>query len=325
MKFEYGAISLLGCVVATLVGLNILMPPDTQTTIPEASFDMAPAAGPRAPSFDVPGKPLVRDHASADSLWDAYREMNYDFKEVLAKQVPVPRISLSKLPGDLHSIEDVDKRKAIFFKAVLPLVLKVNEQIRADRRRLWNIRYRQATGMALSPVDRLWLAVMSDRYRVARGDLKALFTRVDVIPPSLALAQAAEESGWGTSRFVREGNAIFGQWTFSAKAGLEPLEREDGKTHGVKAFDNLIDSVRAYMHNLNTHQAYRELRKTRAALRQVGAPLDGLVLATKLQRYSERGWEYILNLRSIILGNSLRELDDARLIGQSVPEEEPAV
>ncbi|MEQ8193286.1 MAG: glucosaminidase domain-containing protein [Rhodospirillales bacterium] len=325
MKFEYGAISVLGCVVATLVGLNIMMPPDNRTALPDAPFDMVTAAGPHAPSFDASGKQTVRHHASADSLWNAYRRMNYDFKEVLEKGAPVPRISLPKLPADLDSIAEIDKRKAIFFKTVLPLVLKVNEQIRADRRRLWQIRYRQKTGMSLSPVDRLWLSVASERYKVKSADLKTLFTRIDIIPPSLALAQAAEESGWGTSRFVREGNAIFGQWTFSAERGLEPREREDGKTHGVKAFDSLIESVRAYMHNLNTHRAYRDFRKTRAALRRVGAPLDGLVLATKLERYSERGWEYVLNLRSIILGNNLRELDDARLHGQAAPEEEPSV
>ena len=207
----------------------------------------------------------------------------------------------------------MEKRKAIFFKTVLPLILKVNEQTRADRRRLWKIRYRQATGLPVVAVDRLWLVVISERYGVKRGDINALFKRIDVVPPSLALAQAAEESGWGRSRFVQEGNAIFGQWTSSIHDALEPKSRDDGKTHGIKSFASLLHSVEAYVHNLNTHRAYREFRAARSVLRRVGAPLDGLVLATKLKRYSERGWDYVLTLRSIILGNNLSGLDDARL------------
>jgi len=236
----------------------------------------------------------------------------------------VPRVVLTKLPRNLSAISEVEKRKAIFFKAVLPLILKVNEQTRTNRRRLWKIRYRQATGLPVAAVDRLWLVVMSERYGVKRGDMNALFKRIDIVPPSLALAQAAEESGWGTSRFVQEGNAIFGQWTSSAHGALEPKGRDDGKTHGIKVFASLIDSVEAYVHNLNTHRAYREFRATRSVLRRVGAPLDGLVLAAKLKRYSERGWDYVLTLRSIIIGNGLRELDDARLRGTPALGEEPA-
>ncbi len=330
MKFEHIAVGILGILVASLIGVNVsgLMQKETDPAF--LAIDVVTAAGPvtAAPISNVRqvAKDMVRGtRPNANTLWRAYRQLGYDFRAVLEHDAPVPRIALTKLPPDLKAVREIEKRKAIFFKTVLPLVLKVNEEIRADRRRLWKIRYRLSTGRSLAAVDRLWLAVVAERYGVKRGDLKALFQRVDIIPPSLALAQAAEESGWGTSRFVQEGNAIFGQWTFSVHGSLTPRFRDEGKAHKIKKFDTLIDSVRAYAKNLNTHRAYRGFRKSRAVLRRVGAPLDVLLLARKLQSYSEQGWEYVLKLRSIILGNGLRELDDARLRGQPDPDKEPVI
>ena len=327
MKFEHGALGILGCVITALIGLNVMSPPENKTFAPDQIANMMTAAGPRLSTTEN----LLNNVSNLESwqttdaqtLWKAYRQMNYDFQSVVEDDALVPRFALTKLPHDIGAISKVEQRKAIFFKTVLPLILKVNEQILADRRRLWKVRYRRATGLAVRAVDRLWLAVVSERYRVKRGDLKSLFARLDIVPPSLALAQAAEESGWGTSRFVQEGNAIFGQWTFSNRGALVPEERADGKNHAIKVFENLLASVRAYMHNLNTHRAYREFRATRSVLRRHGAPLDGLVLAAKLKRYSGRGWEYILTLKSIIIGNNLRGLDDARLRGKPEPNVEP--
>ncbi|MGA0392709.1 MAG: glucosaminidase domain-containing protein [Rhodospirillales bacterium] len=328
MKFEHGALGVIGCLIAALVGVNVMNPPLNQTAAPEQAMNMVTAAGPQM----RPAESLLNSIGdgkaghipSAQTLWKAYRQMNYDFKAVVEEDARVPRVALAKPPRDIGAVREVQKRKAIFFKTVLPLILKVNEEIRADRRRLWKIRYRKSTGQPITAVDRLWLVVMSERYKVKRDDVNALLKRVDIVPPSLALAQAAEESGWGSSRFVREGNAIFGQWTFSSQNVLEPKDRDEGETHGIKTFANLTASVKAYMHNLNTHRAYREFRASRFTLRRVGAPLDGLVLATKLKRYSERGWAYVLSLRSIIEGNKLRGLDDARLRDKPIPEDEPA-
>jgi Bax protein len=140
-----------------------------------------------------------------------------------------------------------------------------------------------------------------------------LISRVDVIPPALALAQAAEESGWGTSRFAKEGNAIFGQWTFALRSGLTPLKRDQGKKHQVKVFDSLIDSVRAYTVNLNSHRAYKGFRNTRQDLRRAGVPLDSQALVGKLHKYSERGQAYVSALRELINFNDLSPLDGARL------------
>lgn len=137
--------------------------------------------------------------------------------------------------------------------------------------------------------------------------------RVDIIPPSLALAQAAKESGWGTSRFARNGNALFGQWTWDEDQGMEPKDRPEGTDHLVREFDTLLDSVEAYMLNLNRHRAYRELRSLRAGMRKRGEPIDGISLAGGLESYSELGMEYVERIRSMIDLNQLLALDNAEL------------
>ncbi len=256
---------------------------------------------------------------TARALSAAFGAIGYHFEKVIAGERTVPRLFLASLPKDLAMVPENKKRKALFFGSVLPLVLQVNEEILADRKRLWKLRFRVRLGNKPDAADRLWLDVMTERYRVKRrdtvADIDALISRVDIIPPSLALAQAAEESGWGTSRYVREGNAIFGQWTFSQSGGLIPKNRDADKKHRVRAFASLTDSVRAYALNLNTHRAYRGFRKTRAVIRRQGAPLDGRVLAGRLTAYSERGPVYVESLRGLIDTNNLQRLDDARLDG----------
>ncbi|MBF0248597.1 MAG: glucosaminidase domain-containing protein, partial [Alphaproteobacteria bacterium] len=186
--------------------------------------------------------------------------------------------------------------------------------ITRDRDRLHRLAQRKRDGERLPAVDRLWLAVMADRYDVARDDIAGMLKRHDVVPPSLALAQAATESGWGTSRFALEGNAVFGQWTFTdSHDGIVPQDRQDGQSHRIRAFDSLYDSVYSYVINLNTHQAYREFRDMRADMRRHGMRLDGLRLADTLHRYSERGADYVLDIQNIIQTNDLEQLDGARL------------
>ena len=203
-------------------------------------------------------------------------------------------------------------------------VLQVNDEIGADRRRLLDLHTRARNGKYLPAVDRLWLIVLAERYKVKRGDLKRLLKRVDIMPTSMALAQAAEESGWGTSRFSREGNAIFGEWTFSGSEGLVPLEREAGKTHKVRAFRSLLDSVRSYARNLNTHRAYRKLRTLRQRMRRDGTPIRGRRLIETLTSYSERGMDYVKDLRAIMSVNKLDGLDAAKL-SQPETAEQPFI
>ena len=250
---------------------------------------------------------------TVEALSATFQQLGYDLERVRTGEAGVPRLFLASLPGDLKDIRESRVRKTLFFKTVLPLVLQVNEEILRDRRRLWKLRFRLSLDQKLGPGDRLWLMVMTERYGVERSDVASLLKRVDIIPPSLALAQAAEESGWGTSRFVREGNAVFGQWTFSKIGNLVPARRDKDKFHNIKAFSSLLDSVRAYARNLNTHGAYRQFRRARYGLRHKGAPLDGLLLVENLKNYSQRGQEYVGTIRDLIERNKLHRLDDARL------------
>ena len=296
-------------------------PPRAVLDLPESFMRMAAARGDGAPgsssgaAIDVAARNASHRAVSlhtAEALDATFERLGYDLDRIRLGQQPVPRLFLASLPRDLSALIDIEQRKSLFFRTVLPLILSINERILRERKRLWTLHAEMRLGQTPSATDRLWLAVMADRYGVARDDLDGLLARVDVIPPSLALAQAAEESGWGTSRFAREGNAIFGQWTFDS-SGFVPTRREDGKTHRVKAFGHLADSVAAYARNLNTHRAYRKFRKLRAALRRQGAAVDGMKLAKGLHLYSERGAKYVKTIRTIILANDIRRLDDARL------------
>lgn len=315
--FERSALALLGTLVVALVATAVRVPLDVKTTAPKATFLYAGSA-PIPSQLDnepavVPEAQPTRPAITVETVASTFAEMGYDLDGVLAGDNPVPRIILTSIPAGLEDIPEVKVRKALFFQTVLPLVLKVNEEIAQERRRLWQVRAAKAMGRKLSALDRLWIAVVCDKYKVARGDLDALAERIDVIPPSIALAQAAEESGWGTSRFVREGNAIFGQWTYSRSRGLKPKDRDEGMTHRIRTFDSLIDSVRAYALNLNTHRAYRDFRRIRADLRMEGLPVAGADLLPTLTRYSERGEDYVRTLRQIVSVNELARADETRL------------
>ena len=263
-------------------------------------------------------KRLPKDSVTA--LHDWFAELNYDLGHIQDGNAHVPPAFLASLPPDLGNVPETAMRKRLFFQAVLPLILRANQEILTDRKRLWQLHADQRLGRRIAPADRLWLTAMAERYKVPADNLPLLIRRIDVIPPSMALAQAAEESGWGTSRFARQGNAIFGQWTTADGPGLVPRERDGDKDHKVRAFNKLIDSVRAYMLNLNTHRAYRELRRARAALRRSGEPLNGHTLARFLFRYSERGDDYVGAIRAMIEANGLDRLDDARLLKVQRPE-----
>ncbi len=321
MKFEHGAIGLVAALVAVLIGISLFRPPAGVTVAPRASFErLDTGPGPTGMDEAIAGTKSDGGKSAINALSSVLpRGLDYDLDAVDAGEKTVPRLILASLPENLAGMRENSRRKAFFFKAVLPLILQVNEETLKDRRRLWSLRYQASLGRSLSATDRLWLAMMSERYKDKKttggvtGKLTRLLLKVDIIPPSLALAQAAEESGWGGSRFAREGNAIYGQWTWNSEDGLTPLDREEGKTHKIRIFSSILDSVRAYVHNLNTHRSYQGLRETRAVLRRIGAPLDGMVLAGRLGGYSARGLKYVETIRALIDANNLRRLDDARL------------
>lgn len=253
----------------------------------------------------------------ARAILDLFHSRDYRIDQVRSGVLPVPRLVLTDLPTGIKALENSDDRKAVFVKTLLPLVLMANERIERDRDRLRRLHVVRANGQSLSPQDRLWLADLATRYGVkAEGEVntKALLQRVDIVPASLALAQAAEESGWGTSRFAQKGNALFGQLTWNAEhEGIVPRNRRQGETHRFRSFDDPKASVDSYIHNLNTHRAYAQFRQMRAGLRVQEKPIDGLQLATALVSYSERGEDYIRTIRQLIRVNGLGDFDKAVL------------
>jgi Bax protein len=266
----------------------------------------------------------MRRMKTSGALAKTFQQLGYDLDRVRSGEAAVPRLFLASLPGDIRHIRETRVRKSLFFKTVLPLVLQANEEILRDRRRLWSLHFQISLGQKPGPVDRLWLMVLAEQYGFKRVSISALLKRVDIIPPSMALAQAAEESGWGTSRFVREGNAVFGQWTFSGTGNLVPADRDEDKKHRIRTFDSLLDSVRAYARNLNTHAAYRKLRSLRQSLRLKGAPVEGLLLVDNIKSYSQRGEKYVEAIRALIKTNNLQRLDDARL-NDGAPKPRPLI
>ena len=252
---------------------------------------------------------LVRYTTSEiDSL---FKEVNYNLKDVRDTKLVKP-VDIGLLPNEIKNIESIKKRKNMFIKIVLPLIVKENNKIRIDRKRLFTILNKNSN----TDIERKWLEKKYKQYGVKQKDLSTLKIRMDEIPVSLAIAQAAKETGWGTSRFALKGNALFGQWTWSGE-GLKPKNAEKGKDHKVMKFHSLQLSVRAYLRNLNTHSSYKNLRKARTELRNKNKDLDSIILAKYLDKYAETGGQYIEVLRKIIEQNNLKDFDEARLLPSS--------
>lgn len=233
-----------------------------------------------------------------------------------ASAVQSPQQSASAVP-DFADIGDVEVRKEAFFSFLQPHIDRVNGEILTLRTELERLQGRVRSGVGLTRQERAFISHYTREYEVepeqpfGESHLETLLRRVDIIPSSLVLAQAANESAWGTSRFAVEGNNFFGQWCFSDGCGLVPTARPSDADHEVRMFSSPVASVRAYFHNLNTFTSYRELREIRARLRARGRPIDGISLSRGLQNYSERGQEYIEELQSMILFNNLQERDSA--------------
>ena len=245
---------------------------------------------------------------NAETTINLFEDLNYDLKSVRAGQKVKP-IYLTKLPKDLKTLGDAKKKRELFIKIVLPLILYENEKITEDRKKLFKILSKSFN----TPGEKVWLKRRFKEYDIKDKDLAELKTRMDTIPVSIALAQAANESGWGTSRFALEGNALFGQWTWSKK-GISPKNKDPGQSHKVLQFQILKASVRAYKNNLNTHNAYKEFREVRAKLRQSGTKITGLALIKYLKNYAEIGEKYTKIIAGIMVQNSLTDFDKANLL-----------
>ena len=232
--------------------------------------------------------------------------------EIRRQTMSVPRVMVSRMPADMHLIDDVVTRKELFLRVMLPLILKVNEDILAERHRLEHLDQLVGSGVRLSLSDVAWLDYMASLYGTESGNIGELLHRVDVVPVALALAQSAIESGWGTSRFARNGNAVFGQKSWNRHSGLVPRDRDPDKTHVVRSFRDLREAVVAYAYNLNQHPAYAAFRDLRARLRKQGQALDSHALATTLDRYAEEP-DYISHVHTVIDQNRLTDFDTLRL------------
>ena len=249
---------------------------------------------------------------NASTIKQLFEDTKYTLEDVREKKLVKP-VALTLLPNEIKMIESTKKRKEFFIQIVLPLILKENNNIRIDRKRLFSIINKSNN----SDLEKKWLAKKYKQYGIPSKDLSTLKIRMDEVPVSLALAQAAKETGWGTSRFALEGNALFGQWTWSGE-GLRPKESDKNEGHKVMKFNVLQASVRAYQRNLNTHSSYKDFRLARAKLRDLGKPLDSLILSTYLDKYAETGNEYVKVLQKIIQQNNLKDFDDAKLLPSSI-------
>ena len=249
---------------------------------------------------------------SAATIAELFESTKYDLNEVRKTKLVKP-VSLTLLPNEIKKIENVKKRKNLFIQIILPLIIKENQNIRLDRKKLFSILNKSKNSRA----QKNWLESKFKQYGVVNKDLLTLKIRMDEIPVSMAIAQAAKETGWGTSRFALEGNALFGQWTWSGE-GLKPIDAGNNTTHKVMKFKVLQASVKAYQRNLNTHSSYKNFRSARAELRDAGKELDSMLLSEYLDKYAETGKEYVKILQKIIRQNNLKDFDDARLLPSSV-------
>ena len=242
-----------------------------------------------------------------ETVIQLFKDVDYDLRKVRSDKLVKP-IYFTQFPRDLENLQSVQLKKETFIKIVLPLIVAENEKIIDDRKKLKTLSVKKYT----SDLEKQWLRQKLLEYKVKKGNLDELMLRMDMIPVSIALAQAAKESGWGTSRFALEGNAIFGQWTWDGQ-GIAPLNRDENKNHKILKFPILRASVKAYKNNLNTHKSYLKFREKRKALRDKDKKITGLALTGTLKNYAQTGSEYTKILNQIITQNRLSDFEPVKL------------
>jgi len=274
-----------------------------------------------------------RNYKDVLALFD---RLGYTSKAWQAGIREIPRVYLADVPDTWRERSakelSVADKKRLFFRLIAPIVLRINELILEDRVRAKELTERLTRGQSVTPDDQAWLTELAVKYKVLKSTSERLdsdafaelLMRVDVVPPSLSLAQAASESGWGTSRFAAQGNSLFGQWTWGK--GLKPAEQRTSEfgDQRVAAFGSTAQAAYSYTLNLNTERAYRDLRLKRADLRRQSLRISGVVLAETLLNYSERGQAYVDDLKALIRENRLDDADDAYLRHMAVIHIVPA-
>jgi len=273
---------------------------------PETKKDLEPKLEVKKKSVDEVILPDL--NLKTQTVLNLFKDVDYDLGQVRSEKLVKP-IYFTQFPKDLDGLKNTQLKKETFIKIVLPLVVAENEKIFADRKKLIILSDKKFT----TDPEKQWIRQKLLEYKVKKGDLKELLVRMDIIPASIALAQAAKESGWGTSRFALEGNAIFGQWTWSGK-GIAPLDRASNKNHKILKFPILRASVKAYKNNLNTHKSYTKFREKRFNLREKNKKISGLELTETLNNYAQTGSEYTKILNQIIRQNRLTDFEPVSLI-----------
>ena len=246
-----------------------------------------------------------------ETVLNLFKDVEYDLGQVRSKKLVKP-IYFTQFPKDLDELQNTQLKKETFIKIVLPLIVVENERILDDRKKLIILSEKKFT----TDPEKQWIRQKLLEYKVKKGNIKELLVRMDIIPVSIALAQAAKESGWGTSRFALEGNAIFGQWTWSGQ-GIAPLNRESNKSHKILKFPILRASVKAYKNNLNTHNSYSKFRSKRLSLREKNKKISGLELTETLNNYAQTGSEYTKILNQIIKQNRLTDFELVSLVSST--------
>ena len=317
ISFSLQWLALAGLILLLVIGLVIVTSQRQQKKLAmPASGRMLTSPGKRA---YYPRKSLVV--TSSQQVWDLFEQAGYTMENLQKGEINVPRIYLTKIVHTWAENKSTAFKKDLFFRAMLPLILRSNELIMADRNRVLELQEKYRQGEKLSRKERLWLTNLAKDYRLLKKNSKSHFSpemfsnlllRVDEIPVSMAVAQTAYESAYATSRFAGEGNSLFGQWRWGK--GLVPKgQRADLGDHRIADFETPLHSAIAFSKNLNTNRAYREFRLKRAELRRQGKPLSGLELAPTLHRYSERGEVYTRTLQEIIRHNNLMVMDGLKL------------
>jgi Bax protein len=246
---------------------------------------------------------------TADELAGFFREVSYTLTDVRLGEA-VPPIKVERVPEDLVRKEGVE-RKSLFITALLPVILEVNQRVMAEREQLLFLRDKLRGEAELSAIERIWLEQLADRYEAPIEKIDELVRRVDIVPPSMALAQSGIESGWGTSFAARTGNALFGQiQSVGRHAVAVPWKPGNGMP---QPFNSVGEAADAYVINLNTHPAYNAFRVERAAMRARGEAPDGYRLIGQLLRYSELGHQYVGFVRQVMREDKLTDFDKARL------------
>ena len=260
----------------------------------------------------IKGKPLEMQFDTVEALQEYFSSVNYEWP--LRNSETIPSALIRSVPADINQNIDSKTRKQLFIRIMLPIILAEQQRIREERKTLT-----LALNSNLShPKIEKRINKLFSEYKIStkvsfEEKRAALLSRFDELPVTLVLAQAAIESGWGASRFSRTGNSLFGEWTFNKDAGIVPEQRQSGKTHQVKAFYSLRDSIASYTKNINRNNAYKELRESRKSMRENSQPLDARILAEGLHRYSQKGYDYVASLIQILNSKDFKQIESLQL------------